>query len=185
MKNLTATLCLTIIMLFGVAGVTDSGAEPSGRVEVYLANQLDDSRGFCLDVKGYKQKARVDRGLQAHTCYSYQGNIAVDQGFDPLKLSKNQFFLPAFEVCMEAVSLTRSANVRLSECRNENLQKFELNKSGRIHPTGNLKLCLTVAQGQSKQGGGGSPLHLKRNLSLEACRNSLSDFQIWNVRKIN
>ena len=51
-------------------------------VEVYLLSQLNDSRGFCLDVIGYKNSADVKKGIQAHTCYSSQGEISVDQGFD-------------------------------------------------------------------------------------------------------
>ena len=53
-------------------------------VEIYLLNQLDDSRGFCIDIRGHKLKAKIDKGLQAHTCYSYQGKISPDQGFDSL-----------------------------------------------------------------------------------------------------
>ena len=51
-------------------------------VEIYLIETLDEPRGFCLDIKGYKSNANIDNGLQAHTCYSYQGEIAVDQGLD-------------------------------------------------------------------------------------------------------
>jgi hypothetical protein len=53
-----------------------------GIVEIYSLNQMDDNRGFCIDIRGHKSKAKVNRGLQAHTCYSYQGEVAVDQGFD-------------------------------------------------------------------------------------------------------
>jgi len=153
-------------------------------VEIYLLDQLDDYRGYCIDIKGYKSKAKINRGLQAHTCYSYQGKITVDQGFDALKLTKNKFFLPAFDVCMEAASAAVSANIRLSHCRDEKFQEFELDEKGRIHLISNLKLCLTVAQGQSKKGGGGSPVHLMRNLTLELCSDTLNHFQIWDVRKI-
>ena len=51
-------------------------------VEIYLLSDLDEPRGFCLDIRGYKSSANIDRGLQAHTCYSYQGSVAVDQGFE-------------------------------------------------------------------------------------------------------
>ena len=49
-------------------------------VEIYSINQMDDDRGFCIDIRGHKSKAKVNRGLQAHTCYSYQGEVAIDQG---------------------------------------------------------------------------------------------------------
>ena len=53
-------------------------------VEIYSLDQMDDQRGYCIDIKGHKSKAKIVSGLQAHTCYSYQGSIAVDQGFDAL-----------------------------------------------------------------------------------------------------
>ena len=59
-----------------------------------------------------------------------------------------------------------------------------MDEKGRIHLISNLKLCLTVAQGQSKKGGGGSPVHLMRNLTLELCSDTLNHFQIWGVRKV-
>ena len=156
----------------------------SNTVEIYLLNQLDDFRGYCIDIKGYKSKAKINKGLQVHTCYSYQGSIAVDQGFDALKLTKNKLFLPAFDVCMEAASAAVSENLRLSHCRDEKFQEFKWDEKGRIHLISNLKLCLTVAQGQSKKGGGGSPVHLMRNLTLELCSDTLNYFQIWDVRKM-
>ena len=36
----------------------------------------------------YESRAKIERGLQAHTCYSYQGEIAIDQGLDANKLKK-------------------------------------------------------------------------------------------------
>ena len=158
-------------------------SQTNDNVEIYLLNQLDDSRGFCIDVRGHKFKAQINKGLQAHTCYSYQGEISPDQGFDSIKLSKNQFILPSFNVCMEASSLTPSANLRLRKCDRNKLQNFEWSNENKIHLIGNRKLCLTVDQGQSKKGGGGSPVHLMRNLSLELCAESLNPYQAWKVRK--
>ncbi|MDC0450200.1 RICIN domain-containing protein [Pelagibacteraceae bacterium] len=158
-------------------------SQADDNVEVYLLNQLDDSRGFCIDVRGHKFKAQINKGLQAHTCYSYQGEISPDQGFSSLKLTKNQFILPSFNVCMEASSLTPSANLRLRKCDRNKLQNFEWSNKNKIHLIDNKKLCLTVDQEQSKKGGGGSPVHLMRNLSLELCTESLNTYQAWGVRK--
>jgi hypothetical protein len=96
MKKLTFLIYL--ILLSPTIGLGES-------VEIYIRDQLDEPRGYCLDIKGYKLKAKINNGLQAHTCYSYQGEIAVDQAFDSLKLTKNQFFLPIFDVCMESGSI--------------------------------------------------------------------------------
>ena len=153
-------------------------------VEIYSLNQMDDNRGFCIDIRGHKSKAKVNRGLQAHTCYSYQGKVAVDQGFDYSKLMKNQFYLPAFNVCMEAASVTASESLQLNKCRDGHLQRFEWDKEGRIHLMEGGKLCLTVAQGESRKGRGGSPVHLIRNLSLETCSDTLKPFQRWGMRTV-
>ena len=169
------------IVVLGLLLITSSQADDN--VEIYLLNQLDDPRGFCIDIKGHKLKAQINKGLQAHTCYSYQGEISLDQSFNSRKLTKNQFVLTSFNVCMEASSLTPSANLRLRKCDRNKLQNFEWSIGNKIHLIGNRKLCLTVDQGQSKKGGGGSPVHLMRNLSLELCTESLNPYQTWSVRK--
>ena len=169
------------IVVLGLLLITPSKADDN--VEIYLLNQLDDSRGFCIDIRGHKLKAKIDKGLQAHTCYSYQGKISSDQGFDSLKLTKNQFFLPFFNVCMEASSLETSSNLKLGKCDRNKLQNFEWSNKNEIRLISNRKLCLTVDQGQSKKGGGGTPVHLMRNLSLELCSKSLNSYQAWSVRK--
>ena len=167
------------IVVLGLLLITLSQADDN--VEIYLLNQLDDSRSFCIDVRGHKFKAQVNKGLQAHTCYSYQGEISPDQGFSSLKLTKNQFILTSFNVCMEASSFTPSANLRLRKCDRKKLQNFEWSIENKIHLVSNRKLCLTVDQGQSKEGGGGSPVHLMRNLSLELCTESLNPYQAWGA----
>ena len=175
MKKNLAFIVLVLLL------ITPSQADDN--VEVYLLNQLDDPRGFCIDVRGHKYKAQINKELQAHTCYSYQGEISPDQGFNSLKLTKNQFILPSFDVCMEASSLKASTNLKLEKCDRNKLQNFEWSNKNEIRLISNRKLCLTVDQGQSKKGGGGSPIHLMRNLSLELCSKSLDPYQAWNTRK--
>ena len=169
------------IVVLGLLLITSSQADDN--VEIYLLNQLDDSRGFCIDIKGHKLKAQINKGLQEHTCYSYQVKITPDQGFNYLKLTKNQFILPSFNVCMEASSLKASTNLKLGKCNRNKLQNFEWSNKNEIRLISNRKLCLTVDQGQSKKGGGGTPVHLMRNLSLELCNKSLNSYQAGSVRK--
>ena len=129
-------------------------------------------------------KAKIDRGVQAPTCYSYQGEIAVDQGFDVVKLKNNHFFLPAFGVCMEATAATPAATLKLGECDNKKLQDFKWDNHGRIYLDGNTKLCVTIAQGKARNGGGGSPVHKIRNLSMEFCGADIGSYQVWAARKV-
>ena len=62
-------------------------------IEIQLMHKLDDLRGFCIDIRGHKERAKVKKGLQAHTCYSYQGQISVDQAFDAKLVSLGEFNL--------------------------------------------------------------------------------------------
>ena len=154
-------------------------------IEIYIIDPLDDDRGYCIDIKGHKFQANINKELQAHTCYSYRGAIAVDQRFDSLKVKRNQFFFTEFDVCMEAVSLSESALIQLKSCNFGRRQNFKWAIKGTIHPISDMKLCLTIDQGVSKKGNGGSPVHLKRNLTLELCNDRIAPYQIWGKRKVN
>ncbi|MDA9609470.1 hypothetical protein N9S42_00595 [Paracoccaceae bacterium] len=181
MKHLT----LTISLILGATAVSAVDATGLGNlVEIYSINQIDDHRGYCFDIKGHKSNAKIDKGLQAHTCYSYQGEIAVDQGFDVVNLKNNDFFLPAFGVCMEATAATSAATLKLGECNNKRLQDFKWDNHGRIYLDGNTKLCVTIAKGKARNGGGGSPVHKIRNLSMEFCGADMGSYQIWATRKV-
>lgn len=162
--------------------VTDTASDQI--VEIYLVDPLDEARGFCLDIKGYKANANISNGLQAHSCYSYQGQIAVDQGFSFMKLSKNEFFMPSFDVCMEANFFSQTADLDLNYCDSNKLQKFIFTSNGSIRLESNQALCLTVAQGKSRNGGGGDPVHLIRSLTLDLCSDDLMSYQTWDTRSI-
>ena len=96
---------LGLMMLAVLIGAPLAAPVQAGEtVEVLLVDRLDEPRGFCLDIRGHKQRARVDRGLQAHSCYSYQGQIGVDQGFDSDAIKAGRFHMPGFDVCMTAAA---------------------------------------------------------------------------------
>ena len=152
--------------------------------EVYLLINLNDSRGFCIDMTGYKTNADVNKALQAHSCYSYQGSISVDQGFDVSKISKGEFNLPFFNVCMEIESADSSSGLILSGCDKNPKQQFVFEDDGEIKPVDNLGLCLTASDNY-REGGGGSPVHLIRDLSLLPCGESFSTRQGWGLRQVN
>jgi len=150
-------------------------------VEVYLLNTLNDSRGYCIDMKGYKSNADINRSLQAHSCYSYQGEVSVDQGFDIAKVIDEEFYIRHFKVCMEAEKIEESSTLNLNTCDKNNKQKFILQNDGKIQPKSNLNLCLTVSVNFS-EGSGGNPVHFIRTLSLENCNDALSSYQRWGIR---
>jgi hypothetical protein len=151
-------------------------------VEVVLSARLDEPRGYCLDVIGHQANATPARGLQAHSCYSYQGRLGVDQAFDADRMPAGEFQLPWFKVCMSRSALHAGASLRLTACDGSAEQYFTFTSQGQIVPQGAPDLCLTVADGPAMPGGGGHPVHLWRRLTLEPCTASRIAHQTWRVR---
>ena len=131
-------------------------------VEIQLIDKLDEQRGFCIDIRGHKERAKVHRGLQAHTCYSYQGQLGVDQAFDEQSIGRGKFYLPAFDVCMGASGSVAGSRLKLEACNDTDAQRFEFTANDQIKLISNDELCVTIAANASKQGGGGKPTHLLR-----------------------
>ena len=177
MKQLTTLI--TILFISFLTSPSWSKSEVD-LVEIKLLNNLDDKRGFCIDIKGHKFRAKISRGIQAHTCYSYQGEIAVDQGLDANKLKQKQLFFPYFDVCVHPTSSKNPLNLNLLKC--DNTEEFVFSEDNTIRLKNNTNLCLTVAEGNSRKGGGGSPIHLIRNLSMKTCNQQNSVYKTWGIR---
>ena len=176
---------LILLLLFiSCNNQSDENNEPilnQQTVEVYLLNTLNDSRGYCIDMMGYKTNAEINKSLQAHTCYSYQGEISVDQSFIEANIENEEFHIPHFNVCMEATENKARSSLKLSSCDKNDNQKFILKNDGKIQPKSNLNLCLTASE-NFREGGGGNPVHLIRSLTLENCDDALSSYQNWGIR---
>ena len=153
-------------------------------VELQLQEKLDEMRGFCIDIRGYKARAKIKRGLQAHSCYSYQGKIAVDQAFDRDLLKQGSFYMPAFDVCMEAEGHFKNAKLILNQCTEEDSQKFELTEDGQVMLMAEPRFCVAVAGEKSQEGGGGTPPHLKRALLLQECTEVEPKYGIWKTNEV-
>ena len=153
--------------------------------EVYLLNNLNDTRGFCIDMTGYKTNADVNKALQAHSCYSYQGSVSVDQGFDVSKISNSEFNLPFFNVCMEVESAESSSGLILRGCDKNPKQQFVFEGDGKIKPVNDLSLCLTASTNYDWYGGGFRPVYIVRDLFVGSCNPAFSERQSWGLRSVN
>ena len=141
--------------LFLILFSQSAGAE---LIEFQLTDKLDEPRGYCIDIRGHKESAKLDIGLQAHTCYSYQGQIVVDQAFDKASVKLGKFCIPYFHVCTESEELIKGASLVLKKCTNNIKQNFTYTLNRTIKHVGKNNLCMTVAKDKSKKGGGGTPL---------------------------
>lgn len=158
---------------------------PEKMVEVMLASNLDEARGYCLDIAGGKgANAPLDKGLQAHTCYHYTGSILEDQGFDVSLISEGQFRISYFDVCMSVPSLEVGSAISLGICDNLDTQKFTLKSNGQLVAQVDQKLCVTVSSTEKKEGRGGSPVHVMRPLSLQSCDDTRKPYQTWLLNRL-
>ncbi len=148
--------------------------------EVRLVDNIDESRGYCLDIAGGRgENAPLDRGLQAHTCYDYSGELLVDQSFDVALLEQGTFKIPYFDVCMAATALDAGASIELAACDGSELQQFMLQDNGNLVATAVGDLCITTSATEKKEGRGATPVHVMRPLSLQPCSDENSAYQVW------
>ena len=85
-----------------------------------------------------------------------------------------------FDVCVRSASSNNPMNFSLIKCGNT--QEFVFIEDNTIRLKNNKNLCLTVAKGNSRNGGGGSPLHLIRNLTMQICNEQKSIYKTWGIR---
>lgn len=150
-------------------------------IEVRLVDDIDESRGYCLDIAGGRgTDAPVDKGLQAHTCYDYTGSLLEDQSFDAALIEQGLFKIPYFDVCMTASSTEKDASIMLEGCESADTQLFSLESDGKLTLQANAELCVTVSSTEKREGRGGTPVHVMRPLSLQPCSHDDSAYQIWS-----
>ena len=154
-------------------------------VEITLKDKLDEPRGFCFDTRGFQHNARPDDGLQTHTCYSYQGQLAIDQAFNENLLKYDIFKLDGFNACMSLNGQESGSSLTFKDCEEVPEQSFKFNADGLITPLIMPHYCITAGPGPSILGGMGmSPGgHLIRTLTIEECSKDLSYRQKWRTRK--
>jgi hypothetical protein len=85
--------CLYIVGLILLVQSTMAETE----MEVVLIEHIpDEARGWCIDSAGHQINAIMEGGVHGHTCYSYEGQLAVDQKFDAEGVENGYLRLSAF-----------------------------------------------------------------------------------------
>ena len=163
-------------------GVLVAVAAFSADVEVTLKDRLDGNlNGYCLDIRGGGQNIDPSQGLQAHTCYSYRGDLGTDQAFDPELIAGGEFKVIAFDVCATMEGTEAGAEVALTACDGSELQQFDLSASGSISPKSATGMCLTAGN-ETTFGMGGTSPHQIKTLTLQQCSDTLAAYQEWYTR---
>jgi len=176
-----AAIAVATGIAIGISVGLAPAASAAGTSEIALVATLDEPRGYCVDMTGSKQSAQTSSPLQTHTCYDYEGSIAVDQGVTTKGVAKGSLRFPSFLVCVVGTGVKAGSNVTLTPCGASGLKAITMNKSGQIKPVASGSLCLTAGT-NTVEGGGGNPVHLKRGLTWETCNASAATLQQWKLK---
>ena len=163
---------------------------------IQLADPLDDSRGWCVDLFAHLTGALPLGGLQGHNCFLYMGRGPTeDQGFDAEPIEeRGEIRLIHFDMCMALHAPSPGSFVPIEPCNDGEAQDFEMSADGRIVPLMAPELCLTLGA-LSVPGGGrlaavgrearnNDNIPQIRRLTFETCREddeSIAVRQRWQL----
>ena len=183
---LVAVIGLSACSLAEDSNTVDLNDEPqtitnsADNVEITLIDVLDGvTSSYCLDIAGGNQNIDIANGLQAHTCYSYRGEIGTDQLFDSSRFGNDELYMPDFEVCATVSALAEGSSIGLAACDGSDLQTISFSGSGTISMVAAPKLCFTAG---TESRFGRSDVHQIKTLSLEACSTDREAYQMWRGR---
>lgn len=171
-----------LLTLVAAGLMSFAGFASAEKVEIALTDKLDTTTNeYCFDIMGGGQNVDPSRGLQAHTCYSYRGELGPDQAVATADLENGQFNISDFDVCVTMSSLEEGASVALTACDGSELQQFDFDfaASSHISPVSAPNMCVTIGDETSY---GMAVRHQIRTLSLETCSDELASRQNWFTR---
>ncbi|TXR53674.1 RICIN domain-containing protein [Reinekea thalattae] len=142
---------------------------------IKLADQLDESEFYCIDVTGWGDHLKLDDPLQVHTCKPN----SPDQEF---VVAGSSLKMPEYDRCLTvsasgSMALPGSA-VLLRECDGSAMQNLKLLSSGQI-VLNDSDLC--VAAGTTSMEASG-PSHLWRVASVQSCETTDKELTTWQAQ---
>ncbi|MGI9258661.1 MAG: hypothetical protein ACR2QQ_07490 [Gammaproteobacteria bacterium] len=190
MKSMKFSAIALLISLHAHAAVADV-------VEIKLADALDESRGWCVDLFAHLTNALPLGGFQGHDCFLYFGSgPQVDQGFDEEMIPEGKFRLPHWDICMTLQEPEHHSYVAAEPCSDDPAQNMTMHDSGRVTPDSAPDLCLTLGSITIPGGGRLAPVGARppddnadipqiRRLTFDSCSDdpAIAVLQTWTTRK--
>ena len=158
-------------------------AEP---VFLRLAANLNEPRGFCIDLSGYGENINWKNPVQTHTC-----KLTVshgDQAFESENIMSpvGALYLPVYDICIQAEDTTPGSRLLLDRCKEHALQHWRFADDGRIQSAENPGICLTIGDEAEEAGTPpGVRQYWIRTLALEPCSAADAERQFWSLEKID
>jgi arylformamidase len=128
---------------------------------------LDDARGYCVDIAGFRATLRLDDPLQAHTCK--YGTPLEDQLFEAAAGGKIR--ATGYDRCIAAAELEPGAALLVQACGSAPTQRWSL-AAGLLRPESRTDLCVTVRREAGEPTGTApliTPVYRRQDLALARC----------------
>ena len=139
--------------------------------------ELEDPRGYCLDIPGFGPRMQLDAPITTHTCkYSLPG-FDVDEIFEH---TDGKLRLVNYDRCL-AGSATDTAGAAVNSIDCGDAHPWQVHDDGRVTPADNANLCLTLSAEREFVNSSIAtvPPYSSRDVSLEPCTAAASYRQRW------
>lgn len=194
-KNRTLSSCSSVLLvLLCIPTLVQAGADnltmtptikkiftvDDGPDDVFIrtTHALDEPRFYCIDIPNNDENPEgIEMWL--HTCK--EGMSHRDTIFSASRAKMSTLYMPDYDLCLEAETLTAGSNVKLASCDGNTNQSWEI-VDNLIRAVSDSTLCITAgaAAGELTRGGKAFPTRYKsRSLNIEECDESLADRQQW------
>lgn len=171
MKTRAITVTLTSVLL----GMSCQAFSQSMFLRSFY--ELEDPRGYCLDIPGFGARMQIDAPITTHTCkYSLPG-FDVDEIFEH---ADGKLRLVNYDRCLSADAMEAgSAVVNSIDCGDAH--PWEVHADGRVTPAADSRQCLTLAAERVfvNTSIGTVPPYSSRAITLERCTANASYRQRW------
>ena len=139
---------------------------------VQLVDALDEPEYYCVDVPGFGASLNLQSALTAHTCKPG----VEDEMFAVNRPGPGNLYMPAYDLCMEVDGTDAPVQLRLRECSDSAMQRFDIDLDGALVLSGTA-LCMAVSPEDGEPTGG--PSHLRRDLFMLDCAETEPALRQW------
>ena len=160
-------------------------AESAGTL-IKLQTELDEARGLCIDIAGFRDNIDTDVPVQAHTCKS-NPNAQEDEIFEANNPAPGNIRNPEYDVCLDVISVVNRGSIFVRPCSASATQKFVTNDNGELRPAGDSGLCVAASPTPSHPAvrAGRTPepgvTNVARAMSLAPCNAVDDSLKRWTL----
>lgn len=179
-----ALICRLVAVSTAVLVAFAAFADSTSTGMLRLKDNLDESRGICVDIAGFRANIDVKVPVQAHTC-KQNPNAREDEVFTMNHPSKGNIYSPEYDVCVDVIAIVDRGSVFVRPCSDAESQKFVLADNGELRAAADESLCVAasptpshpaVRLGRTPESG---VTNVARVMSLAPCDEVAEELKLW------